>query len=332
MKRKVIRQGHNTLTVTLPSGWAQSLNLKAGDEIEVVEKENTLIVNADHNGKAKTAVIDIRNFTIPLLWRYFSSAYRAGNDEIKILFDPHQKKFDDAYHYYTSQFDYSKLGEKIPPKPALAMIQEVVNRFVGVDIIESGDGYVIVKELGEVSTKEFENSLRRIFLVILQMFERLKEAIKNDEIGEASLCKEIHAIDLNVDKFVDYCCRILNKIDVNFPANQKPIIFSSLFLLELIGDEFKYIGKHIALSKKPVKEVLELLELTEEHFKLYYKMYHSFSRDLSIELGKKDVEVYESHYRTKEHLKGESRSIMKHLMIISKFTLSLAELRIQMEF
>jgi phosphate uptake regulator len=333
MNRKIIKQGHNTLTITLPSNWVRKLNLEAGDEVNIIEKENSLVINGKDKGESKSCEIDIRDFTVPLLWRYFQSAYRAGCDEIKVIFDSNQKKYEDAYHYYTTQFDYAKLGEKIPPKPAIAMIQEVANRFIGMEVIESGEGYCIVKDLTESSIKEFENSLRRIFLIIQQMFERLIEAIEKNEINDSQLCKEIHTIDIGVDKFVDYCARTLNRINGDFPEKMKPLIFSSLFLLELIGDEFKYIGKHMALSKKSVKECLPLLKLCKDHFEQYYHLYYKFSRELTIEFGKKDVELYQEHFSMKNKVKEkESRSIMKHIMMTGKFTLSLVELRIEMEY
>ncbi|PIN89250.1 hypothetical protein COU60_03775 [Candidatus Pacearchaeota archaeon CG10_big_fil_rev_8_21_14_0_10_34_76] len=332
MKRKVIRQGHNTLTVTLPTHWVQKLNIKAGDEIDLVEIENRLIINGQQRTKEKACVIDIRDFTVPLLWRYFQSAYRSGCDEIKVVFDPVRKKYDDAFHYYTTQFEYSKLGEKVPSRPAIAMIQEVVDRFIGIEIIETGEGYCVIREMGEPTSKEFDNSLRRIFLIMIELFDRTIKAIGTNEIGDASLCKEIHAIDLGVDKFVDYCCRILNKITGVHPEDKKQLIFSSLFLLELLGDEFKYLAKHIALSKKSVKECNALAELVKEHFMQYYKLYYKFDRSLSIDFGQKDVEVYKSHFNTKGEMHGECRSITRHIMMISKLTFALAELRIQMEF
>ncbi len=332
MKRKIIKQGNGTLTITLPRSWTESLNIKAGEEIDVIERGDSLIVNGHHNSKDKKAVIDITNFTIPLLWRFFQSAYRSGCTEIKIVFDPHKKDYEDAYHYYTTLFDYAKLGEKMPPKPAIAMIQEVVNRFVGVDIIESGEGYCIIREMGELSTKEFDNSLRRLFLIIMQMFDKIIESIEHNKINDPSLCKEIHTIDLNVDKFVDYCARIMNKVIDSPIRNKRALIFSTLFILELIGDEFKYIGKHIALSKKPLREVLPLVKDVKKHFELYYSLYYKFSNDMAIRFGKMDMDVYEKHYKIKEKVKGESRSIMKHLMMISKFTLALVELRTEMEY
>ncbi|MEK6973829.1 MAG: AbrB/MazE/SpoVT family DNA-binding domain-containing protein [Nanoarchaeota archaeon] len=332
MKRKIIKQGHNTLTLTLPSSWAKKLNIKSGDDIDISEKENTLVINSPHHNENKSCEIDIRDFTIPLLWRYFQSAYRSGCDEIKIIYDIEKKEYQDPYHYYTTQFDYAKLGEKIPPKPAITMLQEMTNRFIGMEIIESGRGYYLIQEMAEVSQKEFDRLLRRIFLVTLQLFDRTIRAIEYDEISNPSLCKELHTIDLNIDKFVDYCARILNRIDTDFPEQKKSLIFSSLFILETLGDEFKYIGKHIALSKKSIKKTARLAKLVREHFEIYYKMYYSFSREQSIEFGKKDFEVYETHFNIKDEFSGESRSIMRHLMMISKLTLGLVELRIQMEF
>ena len=107
MKRKIIKQGHNTLTITLPSKWVKKLNINERDEIDVNEENNNLIISAKENNEEKKASFDITGFTIPLFWRYFQSAYRAGCDEIKIMFDPSQKEYEDAFHYYVTHFSFS---------------------------------------------------------------------------------------------------------------------------------------------------------------------------------------------------------------------------------
>lgn len=318
--------------MTLPRDWVSKLNLNAGDEIDVFERDNSLVVNGHQNSKEKHAELDISDFTVPLLWRYFQSMYRAGCDEIKVTFDPKRKKYEDAFHYYTTQFEYQKLGEKVPPKPAIAMIQEFIDRFVGMEVIESGEGYCIIREMGEISKKEFDNSLRRIFLVLLQLFDRVIEAIDRNEIKDSSLCKEIHTIDLNVDKFVDYCARILNKVVDSVPECKKPLVFSTLFLLELLGDEFKYIGKHLVFSEKPVKDVLGHARLVKNHFEMYYQLFYKYDRETAIKFGKNDALLYATHFKVKNKVHGETRSILKHFMMISKFVFALGELRIQMEF
>lgn len=332
MKRKIIKQGHNTLTVTLPNEWVKKLNLKAGEEVEVNENEDQLIVNGHQNSANRSCVIDINGFTVPLLWRYFQSAYRSGASEIKILFDPTKKDYEGAFHFYTTQFDYASLGEKIPPKTAIVMLQEMVNRFIGIDIMETGKGYCVIKQMAEVNPKEFESSMRRVFLVILELLDRLIEVIEHNEFGGAMLCREIHNIDLSVDRLVDYCCRILNSVSGLVPERKKSLLFSTLFILELVGDECKYIAKHVATSKKSVKESLEIAKMVREHFDMYYKMYYKFSRDSAVKFGENDFSVYKGNVKMKEKFHGESRGVARHFMVISKLTLALAELRIQMEF
>lgn len=332
MKRRIIKQGHNTMTLTLPSEWIKKLNLKPGDEVDLTESNGALTIHSEGNKKEKSTVIDITGFTIPLMWRFMQSAYRSGCDEIKIVFDPANKNYEDAYHFYTTSFDYKILGEKTSFKPAIAMLQSVVDRFIGMGIIETGRNYCIIKELGEPTIKEFENSLRRIFLVIIQLFERVVEAIQNDEIKDVNLCKELHTIDLNIDRFVDYCCRILNRINGRFSESKKILLFSTLFILELIGDEFKYIGKHLATSKKSVKDSMTFANKVKEHFETYYKLFYKFDRNLIIQLGKNDMEIYSEHFKVKDKMQGESRSIARHFMMIGKFTWALTELMIEMEF
>ena len=299
---------------------------------EVSEENNNLIISGNENHEEKSVTFDISNFTIPLFWRYFQSAYRAGCDEIKIMFDPSQKEYEDAFHYYISHFEDDKWGERIPPKTALSMIQAVVDRFLNMAIISSGKDFCIVKEMGEPTMKEFDNSLRRVFIVIFQMFDRIIEAIQENNIGDKNVSKELNIIDLNVDRFVDYCCRIMSKIKTSFPDNKKTLLFSTLFILELIGDELKYVGKNISLSKKPLNDVLELVEMIREHFNIYYGLFYKFSREDSIKLGKSDFNIYGKYVEIKKDLEEESDSIANHIMMTGKLILSLSEIKIEMEF
>jgi len=248
------------------------------------------------------------------------------------MFDTNKREYEDAFHYYTTQFEYAKLGEKVPQKTALSLIQSVVDRFLNIAIIKTGKDYCIIREMGEVTTKEFDTALRRIFLIIFQMFDRIIEVINEGDHGDSSICKELHTIDLNVDKFVDYCCRIMNKIETSFSNNKKSLLFSTLFILELVGDEFKYIGKHLAVSKKPLKDAIPLIENIRKHFEIYYELFYKFDREQTINLGKNDCEIYNNYFNLKKKLEGESKSIARHLMLISKFILALTELRIQMEY
>lgn len=332
MKRKIIRQGHNTLTITLPVVWAEKLNLKAGDEIDVVESKGSLIVNGKQHDEEKRTEIDIRGLNVPMIWRFFQSAYREGYTEIKVLFDPSKKFYEGVYNYYTSQFAYARMGEKPKQHPAFEMLQELVNRFVGVEIIDTGEDYCVIKQMGEITSKEFENSLRRIFLLLQELFEKVINLIKEDRIGDINVCKTLHQMDINIDRFIDYCCRINNQINDSTFQKNKPLMFSTLFLLELLGDEFKYIGTHLAMSKRKVSDVIQFAERVKEHFDLYYKLFYKFDKDMVSSFGENDSKIYNDHFKWKDSQDKEGRSIKRHLMQISKFIFCLMELRVEMEY
>ncbi len=332
MKRKIIKQGHNTLTITLPSEWVKKLNLSAGDEIDLVEDNSSLIINGKQHNGFKSTTIDITGFSVPMLWRFFQSAYRECYDEIRIKYDSSKKDYEGVYNYYATHFEYSRVGEKISKEGAFDMISGLVNRFIGMEIIEHGEGYCIIREMGEISSKEFESSLRRIFLLLLDLFDKIIDLIKENEIGDMTICKTIHQMDINIDRFIDYCCRINNKIkDSTFQKN-KPLMFSTLFILELLGDEFKYIGTHLAKSKSKLDEIIPFAERVKEHFEMYYHLFYKFDRNNVIKFGENDFKIYNDHFKFKESKNKDVQSIRGHLMQISKFIFVLMELRIEMEF
>lgn len=332
MKRKIIKQGHNTMTLTLPHEWTTKLNLKAGDEIEVSESNGTIIVNGKQKSESHSTTIDISGLSIPMIWRFFQSAYREGYGEIKLLYDPSKKNQEGAFDFYTTQLAYEKMGEKRRYVPVMDMVQEVVSRFVGIEVIEHGKDYCIVKEMGELSAKEFESSLRRIFLLIDELFDNIIFKLENNTSGDINICKEIHTIDRSIDRFVDYCCRINNKINDSTFQKNKPAMFSTLFLLELLGDEFKYIGTHLASAKQKINDVTSFAKTVKEHFNLYYQLFYKFNKELAIQFGENDFKIYNEHFRWKESKNKSAQSIGRHFMQISKFILCLVELRIEMEY
>lgn len=332
MKRKIIKQGHNTLTMTLPSEWVKKLNLKAGNELDIVEREGLLEISAKQNNENKSTTIDITGFRVPMLWRFFQSAYREGYDEIKLTFDPLKTEYEGVYNYYSTHVGYSKTA-MVPEKQSIIdMVHDLVNRFIGVEIIDHGENYITIREMGEFSSKEFDNSLRRIFLLIQDLFEKMIGLIKANKINDQAICKTIHTMDMNIDRFIDYCCRINNRINDSTFQKNKPVMFSTLFILELLGDEFKYIATHLVNSKKKIDEVLPFAEEVKEHFNNYYDLFYKYDKDKVIKFGEDDFKIYNDHFGWKDSTHKDAKSIKRHFMQISKFIFCLMELRIEMEY
>ena len=47
MRRKVIKQGPSTLMVSLPSKWVKNKNIKRGDEINLFEQGEDIIISLE---------------------------------------------------------------------------------------------------------------------------------------------------------------------------------------------------------------------------------------------------------------------------------------------
>lgn len=328
MKRKVIKQGHNTLTITIPSQWARRFNLDAGKEIDLDERENGLILTTEKTSRGKTAEFDITGMDIPTIWKYFMAVYREGYDEILVKFN--ETEFESPYKFLTHHRIDAKYGKEREKKTVLEALNGFVNRFIGFEIVEHGKGYVLIKEMGELTSKEFDNSLRRIFLILLQMAEETLEAIK---MNNPKILSHMHDVDINLDKFHDYCIRILNKTG-NKDLRKTSLLFSTLYLMELIGDEFKHISHHFIqdFPNVKLKNILPLAEATKEQIDCYYDLFYKFDKEKINKISEIDSRIYLSVPSMYKKASEEEKEIYHHLRMIERYLNALLELRIEMEF
>ena len=85
MKRKVSQIGPATLMVSLPSKWAKKFGVKKGNEIDVEEDSNRLILTIGKASHTKKIDLDVRQFP-SLTRRYIMEAYRSGFDDVNVTF------------------------------------------------------------------------------------------------------------------------------------------------------------------------------------------------------------------------------------------------------
>jgi len=318
MKRKIIRQGNNTLTITLPRKWTQKFGIKGGDEIDVEEQDKSLVINSGRVKNENSVSISLNAMNQPILWRHLIGAYRAGYDTIEIKFDPEASYLN----IYTSYADFKK---KITMTP-IEVIRDAFNGLIGMEIIEHKKDSCIVKDLGEVSDKEFDNALRRIFFLIEGIAEDNLQLIKQKN---EALFKGIDITDTTVDRFCDYCLRVLNKKGYNqFKKTQ--IIYSIVLLLEYIGDEYKRVSRHLFHSKKKFGSVgISIFEDTNKLFSLFHSVFYDFKKEKMLLLYE-ETEKLKKKITTNKLNEGE-KDVVHHLKKLIRFITDLLQLRIDLE-
>ena len=330
MRRKIIKQGHNTLTITLPSEWARKFNLEAGKEIDIEEKDNGLFLTTEKNGKHKRAEFDISDMAIPVIWKYFMAVYREGYDEVMVKFTP-GTMLENPYKFFNTHKLDLKYKKEIQKRPVMETLQGFINRFIGFEIVEHGKDYILIKEMGELTNREFDNSLRRIFLLLQQMFDETVEVV---ETGDVQLLEHMHDVDINIDKFQDYCIRILNRVG-NKEQRKASILFATLYFLELIGDEFKNITHHLLYDYPPLKlkVIKDVTASIRDEFNLFYELYYKFDKEKIAKMSQLDQERYFSVNSLYKKVKDEEiKEIFHHIRIIARYMNSLVELRVELEF
>lgn len=330
IKRKIIKQGHNTLTITLPKKWSNKHQIKSGDELDVEEQGEILMIVPHKNVKLPEIILDVKGLAPVVIWRYISAVYRAGYDEFRIYFDNvKEKKRYSAFSYNTLDLLYSQNHQEKPVLSPIEVIQSAVNRCIGVEIIDQKENWCLVKELGETTYKEFDNALRRIFLLLLSLSEETLNSVKAGSVKDS--LKSVHLIDTNIDRFTDFCFRVLNKKGYQ-DFRKTPTIYSILLLLEMIGDEFKKISIHLIEAKKITNKTEGLLNIQHRQLRRFYHLFYRFSKEKCSEIYEEDSKGHTYNSDLFESLSTDEKEILHHLKKIGIYLTSLTELRIDLEY
>jgi len=256
MKRKVVKQGAATLTISLPLGWAKKFKLDSGDELEVDERGNDLLVSA-----VKSKVVSLRQLDLtdldPLINRCFLSLYINGHDEVKFTF-------------------------KNPE--LIKQVQKVCGELIGFEIVEAGRSYCIVKQIAAETEQDFDVIIRRLYLLLKGIFEDGAKVI-SEKKNEASL-NALIARDLDVNKFSNFCLRHLNK--KGYKDYSKTLnIYSVILTLEQTGDCLKDFFNHILQANVPSKQVIDYYRDVSGLFSLCYEFTFDTNRIKAKQIAKK---------------------------------------------
>ena len=234
MKRKAIQLANQTLVISLPSKWVKQQGIKKGDEIEVTEEENRLIIGEPKKQEHKKIEIDIINYSISMLYRHLRALYREGYDELILKFK-----------------NIAQLNE----------IEEVINNLISFEIVEQINNKCIIKDISVSQTKDINELIKRVFIIIISMCEELQNSIKDLEINKL---KEIIKIDTQINRLTDYILRLINKNIIKEQMKTRLLYFITM-QLEYIGDNFKIIAKKTIESNLKRFDMITIKLLNEAY-------------------------------------------------------------------
>ena len=261
MKRKIVMHGKTSLTISLPIKWVQKYNLNRGDEVDVTEEGNRLIVSTETDMETDARSVNLKSFNT-MLHKAVSSLYCSGYDELELVFndtDQQQK------------------------------IHDTINKeYVGFEIVDEGSKHIRARKISSIYHEEFGPILKRLFHLLISIGE---DTLKALEKKDYEVLKSITIRDHNINKLCDFCVRALNKRDEGGFKKSKPLYYI-VEQLERIGDLHKEISRLVVDSEIDVsKETLEVYRLILDYFREYYELFYKFRASSLEEFGRKRIDI-----------------------------------------
>ena len=274
MKRKVVLHGSSTLIISLPQEWAKKYGINKGQELDVIELDRELRIKTENTKSIESTEINVSDFDRTAIKSYICGAYRMGFDVITINFDD-------------KETTYKRLGRVVLIKD---IIQEEVDRFVGMEIISATDHSCIIKDVSHLDQGEFDNIFRRIFLLTFDLGDSVINLMQNKEKENI---ENVYSKHKTVTRLINYCLRLLNKYGYN-NFRKTCTLYHIVSSLDQIVDLMKYSARNFESEK--VKLDYENIRIMNEIItvlRLFYESFYKFDSMKIKEIDYKRREIDE---------------------------------------
>lgn len=289
MRRKIIKQGNNSYTLTLPLNWIKENEIETIKEIQINEEENNLIISIPketkkiNNDKIK---IDLKEYNERTIRNILNNIYRKGYDLILL---------------------------KYKNKEQLKEIKKITrNTLLGFEITEFDESKIIIENITEPSVEKYENILRKIFIITKNETKDILEILESQNTNyDFEKRKEIKNM---IDDYTNFTRRLIIK---NKIGGHKDSYFnySLSSRISLIHHSYFYMYKYIVENSLVIKNkaTLELLKKTNEIYELLEKAIFTRNIDLAHEVANKKNELLNKTYKLLEITKGKENIILYHI-------------------
>lgn len=258
IKRSVIQIANSTHLISLPREWVKRFNIKKGEELDVDDRGNHILVTTSRDFEIKKTEIDVSPLN-GMIKDLLYGLYKVGYEEVKLNY--------------------------LDPKDSEKIQKLLRNEMIGFEIIEQRNDYCIIKSVAGGFETEFDNMFRRTFLLLKAMAEDIQKSMEN---GDISLIASIKLNEVSTNKYTAFCRRIIQKKGYK-DMRRSILMYMVVEEIEKTADEYKYLCDYFTDSKgkgiKQIrKDILQLFSLLNSFMDKVYNTYYNFSLQEANEL------------------------------------------------
>lgn len=221
MERKLVKQGRDALTMTLPAKWLKQKGLKAGDSVFIEQHDTFLKLDTSTKVKFSETTIDAIEMVGTMSWHAIIARYIEGYDRIEIMHNDSKT------------------------------IQRFCTHLIGMIIEEHSLKRTVIKTIISAPENNIDVLITRIMNMFLQLARILEDiSLKKADATDLKIQEEL------LDHTIYYCMRYLNKYSVEDKAYR---YFLLCYMIEEAGDILKNVAK-FSPSKKLAQLIRENIE------------------------------------------------------------------------
>lgn len=237
MIRKLVQHGTSTLMVSLPSKWVKKNDLKKGQDIQIIEKDDYVKISSKGiDAEKKKTEIDVDSIEDAPLRVLLAGLYRAGYDEIKLRFK-----------------------QRAP----VANIQKVIDSLFGYEVNFTHETECVINSIIDDSSDLVEDMINKLFLNSKMMFDLVFE----DKINK----EDVISLKANCQKIRDYCQRMISILRFNKDKSYDYYVFA--YNLERIPRISLFSMLLYIIKNKPKLTDTELLKSTKGYLDKLHKLF-----------------------------------------------------------
>jgi phosphate uptake regulator len=294
MKRKIIQIAGSTHLVSLPKSWIVKNNVKKGDEVEVTEAYDKIIVTAGPGAPEEIIKLDTRDMN-RFIFRMLMAVYKSGYDQVELIIND--------------------------PASLTTLSKQINNMLPGFEIVDQQNDRVIIKNISGIMDSEFDIMLRKIFLVLKSIGNNTHESLK---AKDHSKLDEVLILEQTCARFCNLCERIVNK---NGYKDTKKVTFLYNVVHELgkLSNQYRYLCRYLVTQKGSSKVNQETILVLEDINLLYnqvYELFYKFDREKVSPIAEKR-EIIISQCNNLFKNKNTDPKVVHHLVNITDTTFTI---------
>lgn len=283
MRRRLIKQGKSTITVSLPKLWVSENKLKKGDEVVLEERNNEIIVRCDKAYRKNATSIKLGKESSDTYRSIIGGLYRGGYDEIEI---------------------------ELIEKEGISNIEKAIDSLYGFEVFYVSNKKCIVRSIYDSEKIDIKSHILRIIHTIKTIQGIIVEDLDN---GKLDSKKEVYELRNNVLKQRDLIMRVIKK---------ERLLGNDVFpyytiVLSLWGVTRNYYHLYQNLGWRD-KKYMNLLIETNDYFNESFERFDNLSMEDFLRRHKRYYAMYKKILERVE----ESKMLSFCLQIITEVQLS----------